>query len=617
MKRMKKTLALLMAVVMLFTTACAPASQTDASSESGKTYNIIFTLATIPPVLAALNSISSGNETYAIIERGKTYSGIEEVEQFHNAGFDPANNQSTGFTATEFDCMVSKVHELSKADKNAFFNFYVQDGTALTGAAIAANAGLKTDRFHIYMMEDGVGTYNFLYSTYIQNQVVNDTTDQPYDTYCAQVDAARAEFEQIMSRHNNALSDAPLSYNIGKAFALAALDQFTYCIQDQSRILEVLSSTGTTKSKLMACFGAEGFQADVDHKLNLSYQKIVDGVAALTPDQKSAYLSLMYGQYYQDTYAALTRTQRADESAPARKLVYIGTRHGEYPTFASNELYGIGTLPLNSSVPTSYADLDSKYKSPLLFSTEEDYNTFLAVLNDPANFSEDMPDGAKEMAKVAAFNRYINYVFSLKFAYLTYGETYDLIMKGHPHEVIGSHEEWGKSYHITYTDGYDYSYNKLMDQVLLNFHRKDSIGKNIGMVPYGTAAENLAYLDTSLSICGLPSSTYNGYDPSVDVVFIMTETDQDISGSGSPEVASSVSSRYEAGNLHYTDENGQSCTTAFYNTGNVLKACAELCQTQGDSAAAGMYQGLYTSWLADVHGTASGLDAQGFPLPAA
>ena len=79
-----------------------------APAPDAKIYNIIFALATVPPVLAALDSISSGYETYAVIERGKTYNGIEKIDNFHNAGFDPESNESNGFTSTEFHAMVDK-----------------------------------------------------------------------------------------------------------------------------------------------------------------------------------------------------------------------------------------------------------------------------------------------------------------------------------------------------------------------------------------------------------------------------------------------------------------------------------------------------------------------------
>ena len=611
----KRIPAFLLAIIMLFSFGCtppqaeppvettpsAPEDSTPTSfdeptspDENDTVYNIIFALATIPPVLAALDSIESGCETYAIIERGKTYSGIESLEYFHNVGFDPANNLSTGFTNTEFNAMVEKVKELK--GENVFFNFRVQDGTALRGAAIAANAGLTADEFHIYMYEDGTGAYNALRDTYIKGNTVTADKDGAYEAYAAKVAAAKAEFDTVMSKTDNKNLDTALGYNIGKAFALAALPNFTYCIQDEGAIVGILEETGDVKTKLLSCFSADGYNFAVGYRLNLKYRKISEGIKELTEEQKTDYLTLMYGQYYADTYAALTRTERADKAAPDKKLVFIGSRHGGYPKFASDAKYGIGGI--SGKVPASYAELDEKYKSPLLFETEADYAAFLAVLNNAENYTEQLSPEVKNSVQVACFNLYIDYIFNLKFTYILYGEDYDIIMKGHPREVIGAYGEWGSRYKVTYKDeaGADktYVYDKLLDNALLSFHASDSVGKYIGMVPYGTAAENLAYLGANISIAGLPSSTYSGYDTDVDVLFILAETNEAIDGD-----YSQVKKRYEDGNLTYTDKDGNVNTTVYYNTGNVFKYLSQ--ELDGDAAA--LYLDLYLDWMQSVHGS--------------
>ena len=160
----------------------------------------------------------------------------------------------------------------------------------------------------------------------------------------------------------------------------------------------------------------------------------------------------------------------------------------------------------------------------------------------------------------------------------------------------------------------DIVYDKLYDNVLLAFHNSDSVGKYIGMVPYGTAAENLAYLGADIAIAGLPSSTYNGFDTAVGVLFVATLTDEDIIGTGKDTAASQVKERYEAGNLLYTDANGESKTTVFYNTGNLYKALAEVCAELGDTAGAAAYQAKFDAWLAATHPNADTIDDQGFPV---
>lgn len=642
----KKILALMLACLMLFAAACdktpnvpkdtdgndttnSDTTNSDTSKESDSeedtlppevgdrtVYNVIFALATVPPVLAALDSIENGNETYAMIERGKTYNGIESLEKFHNIGFDTTSNLSNGFTAKEFDDTVNAVKAIREADSDAYFLFYVQDGTAMRGAAVAANAGLTTEDFHIYMCEDGTGAYTSLNSTYIVGKNVTADKDEVYDNYAAKVAQAKAEFEAVMAKKDNQNGDAVLGYNIGKAFALAALDNFTYYLQDEDSVVDVLKSAEGGKTRLLSAFGVEGYNEDTELKLNLKYQKISDGISKLDEAQRTAYLTLMYGQYYEDTYAALIRETRAGEKAPADKLVFIGSRHNYYPHFASDAKYGIGGLDAGAMVPESYAELDEKYKSPLLFATEEDYKIFLDALNDADNYGDGATDEAKKLAKRACFNLYIDYIFTLKLTYALYGEQYDIIMKGHPREAIGCYGEWGNMYRVKLADESVYVYDKLLDSALQAFHSKDSTGKYIGTVPYGTSAENLAYLGVDIAIAGLPSSTYNGYDTDVDVLFILGETDQDIAGSGSAEVYSQVKARYEAGNLLYTDANGVKQTAVFYNTGNVLKTASEILTAKGNEALAGAYKELFSKWLSAVYPNAIDIDAQGFAVGA-
>lgn len=579
-------------------------------------YNIIFALATVPPVLASMDAIDSGYETYAIIERGKTYNGIDRLEYFHNAGFDPNNNTSNGFTSTEFNAMVEQIKALNDPDKDVYFNIYVQDGTALLGAALAANAGLTTEDFHVIILEDGTGAYNAMYNTYVKGKTVTEESDGVYESFVAAVDAVKADFDAVMSKTDNDLSDTVFKYNIGKAYALAALDNFTYWIQDSAMLADVFISAGVDTSKLVAALGYEnGTTADL--KVKLKFRKISEEIKRLDDDQRSDYLMLMYGDYYQATYEGLTRTERAGEKAPDKKLVYIGARHKNYPTFASDATYGIGGLAADATVPATYAELDAKYKTSLLFGTEADYQLFLNVINNADNYSsEEVDDSVKRAAQVATFNYYIDYIYTLKLTYALYGEEYDIIMKGHPREAVGGSSEWGGVYTVPNGEG-RYGYDKLIDAALVAFHADDSVGKYFGMVPYGTSAENLAYLGVELSIAGLPSSTYNGYDTAVDVVFIMAATNEDITGSGSETPASQVKARYDAETLHYTNAAGETLVTEFYNTGNTYQALIKAYTKVGDTANAQKFTELFNAWLQANHPGANGIDGQGFAITAA
>ena len=155
-------------------------------------------------------------------------------------------------------------------------------------------------------------------------------------------------------------------------------------------------------------------------------------------------------------------------------------------------------------------------------------------------------------------------------------------------------------------DSEKFYYDHIIDEALLSFHANDSIGKYIGMVPYGTAAENLAYLGVDIAIGGLPSSTYNGYDTDVDVLFILAETNEDITGT-----ASQVAARYEAGNLTYTDKDGEVKATAFLNTGNIYKAIAEMYTDMEDTEAAAVWTEKFNTWLTENHEGATDINKQG------
>ncbi len=573
-----------------------------APAPDAKIYNIIFALATVPPVLAALDSISSGYETYAVIERGKTYNGIEKIDNFHNVGFDPESNESNGFTSTEFNAMVDKIKELREAEENSFFYIYAQDGTALRAAAVAANAGIPLEDFHIIMCEDGSGSYKTLREYFFDGKA------DPLEKFLSLLNEVGPAFNTVMSKRDNKNSDDTLKYSIPSAFALSVLPNFTYWLQDGENVAGILRDTD-----LAPVFGIGDLANSTEFSANLRYMTIAQKMSDLTDEQKADYLTLMYGDYYENTYAALTRSTRAGEPAPKEKLVFIGARHGYYPKFASDAKYGIGGIGENGNIPESYAALDEKYKNHLIFGSESDYAIFLSVINDASNYPSNVPADVIAQMKAECFDLYINYIFTFKFAYSLYGAEHDIILKGHPREVIGANEEWNNRYTVNHIevegDGIKetkYPYDKLLDAALCAFHAKDSVGKLIGMVPYGTAAENLAYLGVDITVCGLPSSTYSGLDTGVPVLFIMAETDESICGDDSQ-----VKDRFNAGNLTYMLD-GEQVNSIFYNNGNVCKYTAEILKKSGEEKSSAEFEKLLEAWLAANRPGSSDIDAQGF-----
>ena len=104
----------------------------------------------------------------------------------------------------------------------------------------------------------------------------------------------------------------------------------------------------------------------------------------------------------------------------------------------------------------------------------------------------------------------------------------------------------------------------------------------------------------------MPSSTYNGYDTDVDVLFILAETVEAISGT-----ASQVAERYKADNLLYTDKDGNKQTTVFYNTGNTYRKAAEIYAKLGYAELTYKYTLFYEDWLLQTCGEGAEMNWQG------
>lgn len=544
-----------------------------------KVYNIIYACATVPTVLSALYSIQDGHDTYAMVERGSTYAGIAQVEHFYNLGFDPKSN--VNWTPENFNKVCEQVKQLNKYG-HEHFNFYTGHHWFYVAPAVIGNAKIDTRHFTISINDDGLGTYLEFYKYFIENKEVSPTKDEPYDLFLKTIDKAKNIYNNFISKSDNVLYDCPITWV--DPWAIATLDNVCFNLQDKDMLDYQLSRTGQYPTKLKNVFDEDSSETQ---KVNTKIGSISNNVAKLNEKQKENYLKLVFGNYYNDTYNALTRTQIEDGTpVPQTKMVFIPGLIKNFQKVATDPKNGIGKL--TGELPSSYSELDDKYKIDLLFDQESDYNSFLAILNNDEYWPGSPTDEQKKAAQREVFNYLLDYMFILKWTYKMYGNKYDIILKGHPAEVIDRPQDWLTHYE---TDGYNF--DKLMSGVAVDFHHNNSIGKYMGMVPYGTAAENLAYLNIDISLGGLPSSTYSGYETSVPVEFVLNLID------GSIADDNNLKTRYENGTLFYYDGE-ETKTTRFINKGKFYEIMRN--RFKPTDSMYDVYDVLRTNWLKSVTG---------------
>ena len=617
-----------------------------------KIFNIIFAGGSVPPMIGALSALENGQETHAYIERGRLYNGIEKLDNFYNIGFDTDKTKSID-KEPPFVLTAQRIRELKEKYGSCFFNLYTNESRALRCAAVAANAGLEKSEFHIYMMEDGIDTYkkldyfyggktayqpvrNLLFritkrewfsieaakkvSSMIKNthkgigKAVKKQFDiSAYSLFEKDVAAAKKLFAEIMSQNNHRFDNPLFNPNYRWPFPLSCLENFTYLLQSKDKVDSIISATENIR--LMAAFGVGGTDAKTSAHTKIISRSLPQRVAALDEKQKEKYTTLVFDRFAENLDRSIGRKERAGQKAPDKKLIYISSRLDTmFVHPVTDKKYGIGGISATEKLPQSYAQLDKKYKSMFLFAKEEDYNIFRSTVKEILE-STDAPEEMITKSAAKVFNIYADYTFTAKLLYFIYGERYDLILKNHPMTDIGNSADWREYYRIEYADGKILDTGRCLDTALQNFHSKDTTGRYTGYVNGGVSTENFEYLGMDISFAGQPSSVYNGLSDNAEIPFIITDGDADITGGGSSQVAySAVSGRYLAGQMNYTDKNGAKQPAVFYNTGNILKACADIAEKHSETALADFYAELFRNWLSSVHPGAKDIDNQGFAV---
>ncbi len=517
----------------------------------GKNYNIICANSSVPPTLAAMDSILDGGDTYAYIQRGKTFSGIGELanQGFTNAGF-LTNSQANEISPQAVTKMVDNVKRIKANDKNATFNIYVTDFDAYAGFAIGIYAGLKDEDYKVVMIEDGSSTYANFYNYFISGKTYTEENDQPFETFSTLLNSAKTQIAAMKSDVGNPLTGENLKMgNPYVVYALATLNNAEYRVQDISKITNELTTSSVANSRLTKIYKGE----DNEYKVHVKSSSISTTMSKFNAEQKDKYLKLVFGAANKDaTINLLTRTVDANnKQVSSKKLVYIGTRVYGYNYELVDDLTeeNYSTYIVDYSTLQALADTDEFAAFLTTEYNEEDWNSLKALM--PTTYSA---------AYTAAFNTFQEYRYSFSYVLKEYCGVeegkYDLLYKGHPSELVDNISTFKEEHY----QGNGFSFKKEIYTLVNHFHFNDSLGKRIGVMPGGVAAENFAYLGLDFAICGLDSSTYTGYEPSVPVEFVI--------GGGAYNVFSNnLKGRYDAGTLK--DSKGDN--TLILSKGNILK----------------------------------------------
>lgn len=580
MKKIARCISIIILAAMLIPTLAS----CSVLFPKGEVYNIIYMQGNYSAAYAIAEAIKSGHETYVMLEKGSMASGIDKVERLHNIGFDTRYDR-IGFSKADLQATIDTVKRLRKADRKAFFNFYCLDGAALSCAAIAANAGVDAENFHVYMTEDenGLNPFNFMDSdkyesgiynvlekganryfveNYMRGYGLSNKVDKIYDHYVSTVEEARVLFDGIMASDEHEYSEYmnaplrtynknsihtvemivypsdeemnervltdPLAFNRARAFALAALPNFSYRVSGEEFYQEYFDSYGKLKTKLETVMKLSRQPLEVELEADMVYKSVNEAVSELSDEAKREYYDVIYGDKSEAVLEVMARDEIDGEAVPEKKLVFFMNRLTELVPYASNAEYGIGGLEKNESIAMSYDELDAKYKNELLFASKEDYDLFLEAATDASLYDDTSAGLGLSGAQVKLFNIYIDYIYALKLTYYSFGSDYDIIAKAYSGEDIADPDGWFGTYKNS-SGGLYCDYRKALSKLLLSFHEKDSVGRLIGRLSGEVRTCTVAYTGEDLLICGYSNMDFYDIDTSVGVLFLMCDTEEPLS----------------------------------------------------------------------------------------
>lgn len=226
-----------------------------------KNINIYATHGSLPTLYALLNAYADESESYMWYERATTVPDTSalpsHIKLMTPLGSDPFNLQKR----------MDEVGEIIKANPYAHFNLYCDDIRAQYEIQLLVYNGLSRDRYNVYLVSDGTGTYTW------------------FDSYFKDSTAATENWDKYVAEYNTAIENAKngiISDNLYKENTAGLL----YCFVSPT-LNDNVEHWVQYKDILVSN------NSEINSKLNFVEKKPYDMYNALSDEKKAEFLSVM------------------------------------------------------------------------------------------------------------------------------------------------------------------------------------------------------------------------------------------------------------------------------------------------------------------------------------
>ena len=185
---MKRFLMMLGCIALIAPALLLTGCGGDNISKEAQNYNIVFTNATVPLNMAAMDIWTSTDITYFWYGRKDTFADISRLSQRVNLVGNAGKKSMMGLPNGELKKMAKQVGKLYKANKKNTFKLYCVDYGIEAPMKIFYGNNIPEANFEVIFCSDGDGSYN-----YMREFLNGEDQDKIMEAKVAEVDAMIAK----------------------------------------------------------------------------------------------------------------------------------------------------------------------------------------------------------------------------------------------------------------------------------------------------------------------------------------------------------------------------------------------------------------------------------------